>query len=145
MDDRIPVNNLPAGENLYISGIRVDPSNLHLSASGPLMVSTARDGKLRRLGTALRDTGVIDIGLLIVEDSDHFTGQADLSVRSEPLGCAVVVAGERKPSSTPMSTKIDAGKEIQVDVQCEGRTGWIQWVMAAPGQSVEVHAVPSPR
>ena len=139
-EGRVSVLNLPPDENIYIAGLRTDPSRVRLPGPGAF-VSTARGGKLYRMGTASSD-GVIDVNSLIVGDSGG-TGRSPLTIKSEPTGCAVKISGEALPSVTPTSTSIAAGKEILVEVLCRGMQSWSGYVMAAHGQSVELTAFPA--
>jgi hypothetical protein len=137
---KVEVSNLPADERLYVSGVRVDPSNLRLEGTQPLIISTAFQGRLHRLGRAAPAAGIDVKSLVEVSDPGGSELTAPLSVASDPAGCAVAVDGKRLPESTPTKVALEAGREQLVEVFCPGKPSWSQWVMAAPGQALEISA-----
>jgi len=139
---KVPISNLAADESLYVAGLKVDPRNLRLEGTQPLMVSTAKDGRLRRLGrvTPTPGSGIDVKGLIEVSEAGTAAQTAPLHVSSEPSGCPVRVDGKPLPESTPTRTDVEAGRELIVEVACPGKPPFTQAVLAAPGQAIEVLA-----
>ncbi|WP_444881604.1 protein kinase domain-containing protein [Hyalangium versicolor] len=129
----IEVVNLSQGEQLYIGGLRMDNSP-RVDKPGALLVSTAMNGQLHRFGrTERRDR--IDVRT-IPEASRQAGSKGSLSVLGNPVGCTVKVSGEMV-GKTPVKAPIDAGKELEVQVECAAGVTTVA-VMAVPGQEVEI-------
>ncbi|WP_199242759.1 serine/threonine-protein kinase [Vitiosangium sp. GDMCC 1.1324] len=136
----VEVINREAGEQLYVAGLRVeDPSGLNLEGASQSVVSTAVNGQLRRFGIAVRKD-VIDVRTL-PEARPEPGSKGKLSVGGQ-TGCFVKVGSEMAPGATPVSMPIEAGKEIEVIVTCPNQPVWSRWVMAVPGQEVDVLPLP---
>jgi serine/threonine protein kinase len=137
-DGSISVRNLAPEERLYIGGVRVESEGVRAGKSERLMVGVGRNGVLRRYGVVDSEHG-IDVGEL--KELKAAPGErAPLSVTSDPVGCAVVIAGASTNSRTPLATSIEVGKEVSVEVSCPALPRWSRWVMAAPGQRIELSA-----
>ncbi|MGQ0507418.1 MAG: protein kinase domain-containing protein [Myxococcaceae bacterium] len=137
--DHIAVHNLAAGEQLYVSGVRVNPEVLRRTEDGPLVVSTARKGKLHRYGTL--DTATeINIQALIEASGSSLENQTGtLRVSGSPEGCEVELGNQRLPAKTPLETTITAARETLLTVSCSSKRTIQHWIMAAPGQVVSVN------
>jgi eukaryotic-like serine/threonine-protein kinase len=131
----IEVVNLSPGERLYIGGLRMDGSP-HIEKPGALLVSTAMDGRLKRFGrTERRDR--IDVKTIPEALMPQTGSTGTLSISGEPTGCSVKVGSEMLPGKTPLKTPIEAGRELDVLVQCPSGVTSVS-VLAVPGQEVEV-------
>jgi hypothetical protein len=130
--------NVEEGEHVYVGGLRLEQDAAPLASQGPLLVSTAVGGKLRRFGTTLQHEG-IDVRTLA--DAQQQPGTKGLlSVTGASQGCQVQVGGSMLPGVTPMvKSPIEAGRELEVLVSCPGGVSKL-WVMAVPGQEIEVQA-----
>lgn len=137
-DGVIAVRNLAPEEKLYVGGVRVDSEGIKAGESERLMVGVGRNGVLRRYGMVESKHG-IDVGELS-EPKAAPGERAPLSVTSDPTGCAVVIGGTSTNSRTPLATSIEVGKEVSVEVSCPALPRWSRWVMAAPGQRIELSA-----
>ncbi|QRK05478.1 protein kinase [Archangium violaceum] len=136
----VEVINREPGEQLYAAGLRVDdPGSLDLAGVNQNVVSTAKNGQLRRFGIAVRKD-LIDVRTL-PEARPEPGSKGTLSVGGQP-GCFVKVGEEMAPGATPVSMPIEAGKEIEVIVTCPNQPVWSRWVMAVPGQEVQVVPLP---
>jgi hypothetical protein len=132
----VEVRNLAADEQLYVGGLRVDPKQLSVTQGGAQLIAVAAQGKLRRMGSQpLREE--LDLQLLF-ESSATGDQTASLHVREPPTGCPVLLDGAAAPGATPLRTQIQAGRELRLQVQCKGAPAWEAWVLAVPGQTVEV-------
>lgn len=131
--------NVEPGEHVYVGGVRVEPDSVPFdSLNGPLLVSTAVGGKLRRFGTTLQREG-IDVRTLANAGEQPGT-RGLLSVTGGTPGCQVQVGGGMLPGVTPLErAPIDAGRELEVLVRCPEGVSKV-WVMAVPGQEIEVKA-----
>ncbi|NPC81658.1 serine/threonine protein kinase, partial [Pyxidicoccus fallax] len=131
--------NVEPGEHVYVGGVRMEEGSAPLdSLNGPLLISTAVDGKLRRFGTTRQRDG-IDVRTLATAAPQPGT-KGLLSVTGSAPGCQVQVGGAMLPGVTPLAkTPIDAGRELEVLVNCQGSVDRL-WVMAVPGQEIEVAA-----
>ncbi|MCY1022063.1 serine/threonine-protein kinase [Pyxidicoccus sp. MSG2] len=130
--------NVEEGEHVYVGGLRLEQDATPLASQGPLLVSTAVGGKLRRFGTTLQHEG-IDVRTLADAQPQPGT-QGLLSVTGASQGCQVQVGGSMLPGMTPMvKSPIEAGRELEVLVSCPGGVSKL-WVMAVPGQEIEVKA-----
>ncbi|NTX55220.1 serine/threonine protein kinase [Myxococcus sp. CA051A] len=132
--------NLEEGEHVYVGGVRLESGAQTLPAppSGPLLIATAVDGKLRRFGTTqLRE----DIDVRTLADAMPQPGtRGVLSVASSAPGCQVQVDGAPLPNRTPVNkASIEAGRELEVVVSCPGAASK-QWVLAVPGQEIVLTA-----
>jgi hypothetical protein len=133
----VEVANLEPGENLYIGGLRADPTNVVLDSPGPVVVATALTGKLHRFGTATQ-RDALDV-LTLPEARPQPGLQATLKVSTTGEACRVGVEDDILVQPTPLEQKIEAARELKLSVYCTSRdTVWSQWVMAVPGQEVEV-------
>lgn len=131
----IEVVNLSPGERLYIGGLRVDGAP-HIDKPGALLVSTAMDGRLRRFGrTERRDR--IDVRTIPEALMPQTGSMGTLSVKGEPSGCSVKVGNDMLTDKTPLKHAIEAGRELEVLVQCPSGVTSVS-VLAVPGQEVEV-------
>ncbi|MCP3137339.1 serine/threonine-protein kinase [Pyxidicoccus xibeiensis] len=131
--------NVEEGEHVYVGGQRLEQGTATFDPSGaPLVVSTAVGGKLRRFGTTQQREG-IDVRTLA--DAAHQPGTRGLlSVRDAPPGCQVQVGGTTLQGVTPLvKAPIEAGRELEVLVRCPTGVSKL-WVMAVPGQEIEVKA-----
>jgi serine/threonine protein kinase len=130
--------NVEEGEHVYVGGLRLEQDSAPLAPQGPLLVSTAVGGKLRRFGTTLQREG-IDVRTLA--DAQQQPGTKGLlSVTGASQGCQVQVGGSMLPGVTPLvKSPIEAGRELEVLVSCPGGVSKL-WVMAVPGQEIEVKA-----
>ncbi|WNG36047.1 protein kinase [Archangium violaceum] len=136
----VEVINREPGEQLYAAGLRVDdPDSLDLTGVNQNVVSTAKNGQLRRFGIAVRKD-VIDVRTL-PEARPEPGSKGTLNVGGQP-GCFVKVGEEMAPGATPVSIPIEAGKEIEVIITCPNQPVWSRWVMAVPGQEVQVVPLP---
>ncbi|NTX01771.1 serine/threonine-protein kinase [Myxococcus sp. CA040A] len=132
--------NLEEGEHVYVGGVRLESGAQTLPAppSGPLLIATAVNGKLRRFGTTqLRE----DIDVRTLADAMPQPGtRGVLSVASSAPGCQVQVDGAPLPNRTPVNkASIEAGRELEVVVSCPGAASK-QWVLAVPGQEIVLTA-----
>jgi serine/threonine protein kinase len=130
----IDVENLAQGEKLYVDGLRVEGA-LHVDKPGPLNVSTALEGKLRRFGTTDRRDR-IDVRT-IPEALPQPDSKGVLKVTTGGEGCRVKVGEQVLSGTPPMETPIEAGKELLVTVACPSQS-FSQWVMVVQDQPVEV-------
>jgi hypothetical protein len=136
----VEIVNREPGEQLYVVGLRVeDPSGFSMEGATQNVVSTAVNGQLRRFGIAVRKD-VIDVRTL-PEARPEPGSKGKLHVGGQP-GCFVKVGAEMAPGATPVSMSIEAGREIEVLVTCPNQPVWTRWVMAVPGQDVEVLPLP---
>jgi eukaryotic-like serine/threonine-protein kinase len=130
----IDVINLSAGERLYINGLRMD-STPHVDKPGALLVSTAVDGRLRRFGrTERRDR----IDVRTIPEALPQQGTGTLSVAGDPA-CRVKVGNDMLSGNTPLKAPIEAGKELEVLVNCPSGVLSAS-VMVVSGQEVEIDA-----
>ncbi|MFP2911445.1 hypothetical protein ACLESD_41755 [Pyxidicoccus sp. 3LFB2] len=131
--------NVERGEHVYVGGVRLEQGAAPPAASqGPLLIATAVDGKLRRFGTTqLRE----DIDVRTLADAAQEPGTHGLlSVTRTAPGCQVQVGGAMLPGVTPLvKSPIEAGRELEVLVSCPSGVSKL-WVMAVPGQEIEVPA-----
>ncbi|NVJ23188.1 serine/threonine protein kinase, partial [Myxococcus sp. AM011] len=132
--------NLEEGEHVYVGGVRLEPGSKSLPAppTGPMLIATALNGRLRRFGTTqLRE----DIDVRTLADAMPQPGTRGLlSVTSGESGCQVQVDGAPLPNRTPVTkASIEAGRELEVVVSCPGAASK-QWVLAVPGQEIVVTA-----
>ncbi|NOJ84453.1 serine/threonine protein kinase, partial [Myxococcus xanthus] len=133
--------NVGPGEHVYVGGLRHEPgTEVHDPSGGPLLISTAVDGKLRRFGTTQQREG-IDVRTLA--DASQEPGTTGLlSVTGAAPGCEVHVGGALLPGGTPLlKARIEAGRELEVLVRCPSGVSKL-WVMAVPGQQIEVKSQP---
>ncbi|QSQ25137.1 serine/threonine protein kinase [Pyxidicoccus parkwayensis] len=130
--------NVEEGEHVYVGGLRLEQGTAPPQTPGPLLVSTAVGGKLRRFGTTQQREG-IDVRTLA--DAAQQPGTKGLlSVTGTAQGCQVQVGGSMLPGVTPVTkAPIEAGRELEVLVSCPGGVSK-QWVLAVPGQEIEVTA-----
>jgi serine/threonine protein kinase len=136
----VEVVNREPGEQLYVAGLRVEDLNgFSLEGVSQSVVSTAVNGQLRRFGIAV-GKDVIDVRTL-PEARPEPGSKGKLRIGGQP-GCFVKVGAEMAPGATPVSMSIDAGKELEVIVTCPNQPVWSRWVMAVPGQDVEVVPLP---
>jgi serine/threonine protein kinase len=131
--------NVEPGEHVYVGGVRVEPDSASFeSLNGPLLISTAVGGKLRRFGTTQQREG-IDVRTLANAGEQPGT-RGLLSVTGGAPGCQVQVGGVMLQGVTPLErAPIDAGRELEVLVSCPEGVSKV-WVMAVPGQEIEVKA-----
>jgi eukaryotic-like serine/threonine-protein kinase len=131
----IEVVNLEPGEQLYVAGLRATPDRVVLEGPGPHIISTAMKGRLRRFGTT-PGKDVVDVRTLPeAMPQPGSTGTVRIGGRS---GCYVKVGAEMLSGSTPVKATIEASKELEVIVTCPGQPIWAHWVMAVPGQVLEL-------
>ncbi|QSQ14806.1 serine/threonine-protein kinase [Myxococcus landrumensis] len=133
-----PFVNLEDGEHVYVGGVRMEPgtSTLEVSPSGPLLISTAVNGRLRRFGTTQQREG-IDVRTLADAMPQPGT-RGTLSVSGNMPGCEVKVGGSPLSQRTPLTkAPIEAGRELEVEVACAGAASR-HWVLAVPGQEIVV-------
>jgi len=83
--------------------------------------------------------GRIDLRTL-AEAAPSGGSPGSLRVVSDPPNCSVQVGDRMVSGFTPLQTPIEAGKELQVTVFCSDLTPLSRWVMAVPGQDVELSA-----
>ncbi|WP_095959585.1 serine/threonine-protein kinase [Corallococcus macrosporus] len=133
--------NVGAGEHVYVGGLRYVPgTDVHDPSGGPLLISTAVDGKLRRFGTTQQREGIDVRTLADASPEPGTTGL--LSVTGAAPGCEVHVSGALLPGGTPLlKARIEAGRELEVLVRCPSGVSKL-WVMAVPGQQIEVKSQP---
>ncbi|MBI3183231.1 MAG: protein kinase [Myxococcales bacterium] len=136
-DKGVEIANVQPDERLYVGGIRQEGNRVKKRKGEKLQIGLAREGVLRRYGSA--EGPKVDVEL-IPEATVPPGERAPLSVTSDPRGCSVTIGGARVPSATPLATAVEAGREVFVEVLCPGLPRWTRWVMAAPGQSVQVSA-----
>ncbi len=133
----LDVRNLESDERLYVDAVRAESGKVRANASGRQTIAVAREGALRRYGMV---AGTL-VDVLKIPDVRVAPGErAPLTVSSDPRGCSVTVDGAHMGPVTPLSTSIEAGRELIVEVLCPGLPRWRRWVLAAPGQSVEISA-----
>ncbi len=135
--DRLEVRNLAGDENLYVFGLRVDPESVRPEGPDPLLVATARNGRLRRFGQAQRAQG-IDVQVLVEAGKIPENERTSLRVRTDPPGCLVALDNKRQDVRTPFESSIPAGQEMLLTVSCPDKPAWSRWVMATPGQPIDV-------
>jgi hypothetical protein len=93
------------------------------------------NGHLHRFGTTMRKE-IIDVRALPKAlPQPGSTGR--LRVNS-PVGCIVKVGTDMLSGNPPVSTSIEAGREMEVIVSCPGQPVWSRWVMAVPGLDVDI-------
>ena len=136
LDGPITVVNLAPDERVYVRGLRVDSKSIAPSKKGDVLLSIAKDGILRRFGWVGR-TRTVDAESLPEQHAGP-NERGNLWVSSDPKGCAVIVNGAHAANTTPLSMDIKAGEEMLVEVMCPGLPRKTQWVLAAPGQEVQV-------
>jgi hypothetical protein len=137
-DEGPEVLNL-GNERLYINGVRVE-GPMRLDKPGALLISTAKDGRLRRFGrTERRDR--IDVRT-IPEALPQPGTTGSLTILGEPKGCKIKIGSEVLPENT-FKTSIEAGKELDVIITCPTGT-FTASVMAVSGQEVEIDPRPKP-
>ncbi|MFP2934855.1 serine/threonine protein kinase, partial [Pyxidicoccus sp. 3LG] len=132
--------NMEEGEHVYVGGQRLEPDSAASleGSAGPLFIATAVDGKLRRFGTTQQREG-IDVRTLADAAPQPGT-KGLLSMREMPPGCQVQVGGTMLEGVTPLvKAPIEAGRELEVLVRCPTGVDKL-WVMAVPGQEIEVKA-----
>ncbi|AKJ02761.1 serine/threonine protein kinase [Archangium gephyra] len=136
----VEVVNREPGEQIYIAGLRVeDAQGLSLEGVSQLVVSTAMNGRLHRFGIPVSQD-VIDVRTL-PEARPEPGSKGTLRIGGSP-GCFVKLGPDMLPGATPVSAPIDAGVELQVVVTCPNQPVWSRWVMAVPGQELEVVPLP---
>ncbi|WIG98062.1 serine/threonine-protein kinase [Myxococcus sp. SDU36] len=133
--------NVGPGEHVYVGGLRHEPgTEVHDPSGGPLLISTAVEGKLRRFGTTEQREGIDVRTLADALPEPGTTGL--LSVTGAAPGCEVHVGGAMLPGGTPLlKARIEAGRELEVLVRCPNGVSKL-WVMAVPGQQIEVKSQP---
>ncbi|QDE84208.1 serine/threonine protein kinase [Myxococcus xanthus] len=133
--------NVGPGEHVYVGGLRHEPgTEVHDPSGGPLLISTAMEGKLRRFGTTQQREGIDVRTLADASPEPGTTGL--LSVTGAAPGCEVHVGGALLPGGTPLlKARIEAGRELEVLVRCPSGVSKL-WVMAVPGQQIEVKSQP---
>ncbi len=134
----VEVVNLAADERVYLNGLRVDATQISPDKSGEMVLAIAKDGILKRFGKIKRSRS-IDSDSLPLARAD-LKDRANLWVGSDPKGCEVMVDGAHTLTTTPLAMEIKAGQELLVEVMCPGLPRRTQWVLAAPGQEVQVSA-----
>ncbi len=133
------VNREP-GEQIYVAGLRVeDVRTLSLEGVSQFVVSTAMNGRLHRFGIPV-SKDVIDVRTL-PEARPEPGSKGTLRIGGLP-GCFVKLGSDMLPGATPVSAPIEAGVELQVVVTCPNQPVWSRWVMAVPGQELEVVPLP---
>ncbi|MFY0566265.1 serine/threonine-protein kinase [Archangium lansingense] len=136
----VEIVNRESGEQIYVAGLRVeDPQGLDLEGANQLVVSTAMNGRLHRFGIPVSKE-VIDVRTL-PEARPEPGSKGTLRVGGLP-GCFVKLGPDMLPGATPVSAPIEAGVELQVIVTCPNQPVWSRWVMAVPGQELEVLPLP---
>jgi hypothetical protein len=136
----VDVVNREPGEQIYVAGLRVEDSqDLSLEGVSQFVVSTAKDGRLHRFGIPV-SKDVIDVRTL-PEARPEPGSKGTLRIGGLP-GCFVKLGPNMLPGATPVSAPIDAGVELQVIVTCPNQPVWSRWVMAVPGQELEVVPLP---
>jgi hypothetical protein len=135
-DGPVKVVNLAPDERVYVRGLRVDTKGILRPKKGDMLVSIAKDGILRRFGWVGR-WGNVDAEAL-PEQHANPKDRGNLWVSSDPKGCAVIVDGAHAPNTTPLAMDVKAGEEMLVEVMCPGLPRRTQWVLAAPGQEIQV-------
>lgn len=139
-DGGVDVVNREPGEQLYVAGLRVeDTRGLSLEGVSQFVVSTAMNGRLHRFGIPV-SKDVIDVRAL-PEARPEPGSKGKLRVGGLP-GCFVKLGPDMLPGATPVSAPIEAGVELQVIVTCPNQPVWSRWVMAVPGQELEVVPLP---
>ncbi len=135
--DRLEVRNLAPEEQVYLFGVRVDPANLRAEGPDPMLISTARGGKIYRFGSAQRAQG-LDLQRLVLAGTLSESERATLKVRTDPPGCEVELDKEKLDRRTPVEAAVPVGRELQLTVLCPRRPAWSRWVMATPGQGIDI-------
>ncbi|MFY0521885.1 protein kinase domain-containing protein [Archangium gephyra] len=136
----VEIVNREPGEQLYVAGLRVeDARGLNLEGASQFVVSTSMNGRLRRFGIPV-SKDVIDVRAL-PEARPEPGSKGTLRVGGMP-GCFVKLGPDMLPGATPVSAPIAAGMELQVTVTCPNQPVWSRWVMAVPGQELEVVPLP---
>ena len=139
-DKGVEVVNRQPGEQIYIAGLRVeDTQEFSLEGVSQFVVSTAMNGRLHRFGIPV-SKDVIDVRTL-PEARPEPGSKGTLRIGGQP-GCFVKLGPDMLPGATPVSAPIDAGVELQVIVTCPNQPVWSRWVMAVPGQELEVVPLP---
>ncbi len=139
-DGGVEIVNREPGEQLYVAGLRVeDAQGLNLEGASQLVISTSMNGRLRRFGIPV-SKDVIDVRAL-PEARPEPGSKGTLRVGGTP-GCFVKLGSDMLPGATPVSAPIAAGMEMQVTVTCPNQPVWSRWVMAVPGQELEVVPLP---
>ncbi len=132
------VDHLQPGERLYVSGLRMEPAEVELDPSRMQVIATAADGRLKRFS---RVEGESTVDLRTLADASSASGGPGLlRVVSEPPNCSVQVGTKMVNGFTPLQTSIEAGRELQVTLFCPESSPVSRWVMAVPGQHVELLA-----
>jgi hypothetical protein len=116
-----------------------DASTLNLEGASQHVISTAMNGSLRRFGIPVRQD-VIDVHTL-PEARPEPGSKGTLRIGGQ-TGCFVKVGTDMLPSATPVTAPIDAGKELEVIITCSNQPVWSRWVMAVPGQELEIAPPP---
>ncbi|KFA93188.1 serine/threonine-protein kinase [Archangium violaceum] len=136
----VDIVNREPGEQIYIAGLRVeDAQGLSLEGVSQFVVSTAMNGRMHRFGIPVSQD-VIDVRTL-PEARPEPGSKGTLRIGGQP-GCFVKLGPDMLPGATPVSAPIDAGVELQVIVTCPNQPVWSRWVMAVPGQELEVVPLP---
>ena len=133
----VEILNAQEGERVYVSGIRLD-SDRPLSPAAPagsLLVATAVDGQLHRFGKVMQSERIDLRTLADAVPPPDSTGT--LSVTG-PSGCRVALGKQELEGTTPLASRLPAGREFEVRVRCDGRPDLVRWVMAVPGQGVSL-------
>ncbi len=141
---QVEIANLQANEQLFISGVEVDPLTLApQQTEAPVVVSVAVGGALKRMGTA-KVGKVLDLQPLF--EASASPGQtARLTVSSAEPGCPVEIDGTPAKGSTPLTANVAAGEVLELKVLCEGKPAWVRKILAAPGQQLDISTAPPQR
>lgn len=135
------VDHLAPGERLYVSGLRMEPAEVELDPARAQVIATAAGGKLKRYS---RVEGESTVDLRTLADASAVSsnpgGPGLLRVVSDPPNCSVQVGSKMVNGFTPLQTAIEAGRELQVTLFCPESSPVSRWVMAVPGQHVELLA-----
>ncbi|RKH37480.1 hypothetical protein D7V93_42030 [Corallococcus llansteffanensis] len=131
----VEIVNAQDGERVYVSGIRLEEDRtLPPSApAGSLLVATAVDGQLHRFGKVMQ-TERIDLRTL-ADAAPPPDSTGTLSVTG-PTGCRVALGKQLLEGTTPLASRLPAGREFEVRITCGNRPDVVRWVMAVPGQGV---------
>lgn len=134
-EEGIRVVNLRRGEHLYIDGHRIE-GNLRLTQPEEVLVSTVLRGRVQRFG---RMTIEDRLDVHSIPEVPMISGNTPGTLLSEPLpGCQLKAGDKTLSGDEPLKLSIEASKELQVFVSCPGQAERSQWVMAVPGQEVQL-------
>lgn len=127
---------LDPDETVYVQGLRVEPATYVLTANEPLIVATAVSGTMHRLGRVTPERGHLNLRSLIEVPAS--TESVTVHVKGKDKSDCEMVGNGKVLGHTNSEIVMEAGKEIELQLRCQGNTIWSHWALAAPGQDLDI-------